>query len=1169
MRWLLVLPFLLLPLPLAAQETDAAQTARDRSYLTGLIEDNLSGAGREIRLEGFAGALSSRATFDSLTIADEQGVWLTIRNGAMSWDRAALLTGKISVEELSAEEIDLPRLPVTPPSETAPEATPFALPKLPVGVEIGSVKAEKVVLGAPVLGQAAQVQLSGSARLSGGDGEADISATRIDGQKGLVSLRASYAESSGEALLDLLVTEGKDGIAAGLLGLPGRPSLTLSVSGLGPVKEFKADVLLGSAGVSRVTGSVALKGGEGFEAALKGDLSPLLPEDYRDFFGANAVLALAGERSPTGMLKLTRLEVSGQAISVSGGLDLLPGGMPERFDLRAKIGLASGAPVLLPISGPPTRVKAGQLSLAYDRSRGEGWTLDADLGGLQRDADRIERLRLTGSGRIGQPVAGVATVGGRVSLLVEGLAPAEKGLAAALGPNVSASVPFFWQRGKPLSIPALRLSAQDFETTGRVALRDGVDVSADLSAKHSDLSRLSALLGREVSGAVTAELQGDYSLSSGAFDANAEVAAKGLHLDQPQADALFAGPAQISVSARRDETGLTLRGLQAKATGVQLQASGRIGSDASTLTARLAAADLSKLGPGYRGAISLEANLTGALNQRKLTASGKGENLALAQPALNRILAGQSLFSLALAQRDGAFHLSDLNLVTTALSASAKPRKDQASAFDLAAKLSNVALLVPGIAGPAAVSGSLTDLGTAYGLDLRATGPGSTEARIKGKLNADFSSADLAISGRAETALANALLAPQAVQGPLTFDLALKGKPSLAALSGKIAGRSLRFSAPALGQSLRGIDLQADLANGALRLSGQGSFDGGGTLDISGPVQLASPFPAKLALGFNRARLRDPTLYDTRVSGKLSVDGGLTGALRISGALALAETELRIPSGSLGGAAALPAVTHRNEPGDVRQTRLRAGLIETGKASSGPRRVIALDVALSAPQQVFVRGRGLDAELGGALRVTGTTANIVPVGQFSLIRGRLDVLGKRFTLTDGQVALQGALTPWVLFKATTSQDDLDITFKLEGPASEPVLSITSAPELPEEEVLARLLFDKGLSNLSPLQAAQLASAVATLAGKGGDGLVAKLRQSFGLDDLDVGTDDSGNATVRAGKYIAKNVYSDVAVDSNGKAAVTLNLDITKQLTAKGSFGSEGESSLGLFYEKDY
>ena len=55
-----------LPLPAAAQDTQE----EDRGFLTGLIEDALSSTARTVRIEGFAGALSSRATIESLTISD-------------------------------------------------------------------------------------------------------------------------------------------------------------------------------------------------------------------------------------------------------------------------------------------------------------------------------------------------------------------------------------------------------------------------------------------------------------------------------------------------------------------------------------------------------------------------------------------------------------------------------------------------------------------------------------------------------------------------------------------------------------------------------------------------------------------------------------------------------------------------------------------------------------------------------------------------------------------------------------------------------------------------------------------------------------------------------------------------------------------------------------------
>jgi Uncharacterized protein conserved in bacteria len=123
--------------------------------------------------------------------------------------------------------------------------------------------------------------------------------------------------------------------------------------------------------------------------------------------------------------------------------------------------------------------------------------------------------------------------------------------------------------------------------------------------------------------------------------------------------------------------------------------------------------------------------------------------------------------------------------------------------------------------------------------------------------------------------------------------------------------------------------------------------------------------------------------------------------------------------------------------------------------------------------------------------------------------------------------------------------------------------------LPEDEVLARMLFGRNIAEITPLQAVQLASAVATLAGRGGGGFVGGIREQLGVDELDVTTDADGNAAVRVGTYIGENIYTDVEVNSQGQTVINLNLDLTDNLTAKGTVASDGETSLGLFFERDY
>ena len=67
----------------------SAEVDDDKGFITNLLEENLSGAGREVIIDGFRGALSSRATYDQITIADAEGIWLTLKNGAIHWNRAA------------------------------------------------------------------------------------------------------------------------------------------------------------------------------------------------------------------------------------------------------------------------------------------------------------------------------------------------------------------------------------------------------------------------------------------------------------------------------------------------------------------------------------------------------------------------------------------------------------------------------------------------------------------------------------------------------------------------------------------------------------------------------------------------------------------------------------------------------------------------------------------------------------------------------------------------------------------------------------------------------------------------------------------------------------------------------------------------------------------------
>lgn len=175
----------LLALPASAQDSEITESTDDGSFLERQIESLLSGSGRQVVVTGFQGALSSSATLDRMTISDDEGVWLTLIGAELDWSRSALLLGRLEVDSLTAEAVEMPRLPQSEKRVDLAdaEAKPFQLPDLPVSVRIGEVAIEKVSLGAPILGEEIELSIEGSASLASGEGEAELAIERTDGDR--------------------------------------------------------------------------------------------------------------------------------------------------------------------------------------------------------------------------------------------------------------------------------------------------------------------------------------------------------------------------------------------------------------------------------------------------------------------------------------------------------------------------------------------------------------------------------------------------------------------------------------------------------------------------------------------------------------------------------------------------------------------------------------------------------------------------------------------------------------------------------------------------------------------------------------------------------------------------------------------------------------------------
>lgn len=499
---------------------------------------------------------------------------------------------------------------------------------------------------------------------------------------------------------------------------------------------------------------------------------------------------------------------------------------------------------------------------------------------------------------------------------------------------------------------------------------------------------------------------------------------------------------------------------------------------------------------------------------------------------------------------------------------------DPRVAYEVRANGINASAIAPFGIAPLSVSANGSYAGQVVALDsLTANGSGGLSVTGSGRLPLSGPGVALTLNGSAPLALANQFVADRGeqVSGTANFDARVSGSLTSPQFAGSVSTSGAGYVDPEL--NLRLTDI-----NGRISLNGtnanieslSANLATGGSVSGSGTIGLTGGMPANVTLNINSARYADGALFVATLSGGLNLTGNLTGSPLLAGNIIVEQANIAVPEG-LGGGAQLIDVEHRRTPAPVQQTLDRARIDErTGMSTSGSGPNLQLDINVNAPNQIFIRGRGLDAEVGGSVRLTGPVTAVQPVGAFALTRGRLDILGRRVTFETGTVTLLGDLDPQLNFVARTEGDGITVFVIVSGRASAPDITFSSNPALPQDEVLSRLIFNRSMGELSPIQLAQLAAAAAELVGGGGGGgLVESLRGAAGLADLDIVTDDAGNVGVQAGTYIQDNVYLGVTAGANGQSKVTINLDVTDDLTIKGAAGQDGNSSIGVFYERDY
>jgi len=607
----LIVALICVPLGAYAQ----SQEDEDKGFIVNLIEENLSGASRSVNIVGFAGALSSEATIEALTVADAEGVWLTLEDVTLIWSRSALLRGAIDIDEISATRIIVARAPVSEDTGPSPEAQPFSLPELPVSISLEQLEIAEIQLGESFLGEPISISLSGNAQLNGGEGSANVVAERLGDKSGIFEIDGSYVNETKVLGMLLNLEEGADGIAARILDLPDRPAIGLQIDGTAPIDNYEATIAIATDGQDRLTGSFGLASDETEQLIrldVGGDVRPLFDPAYRDFFGSDARLFAEGRQTSDGRIDVSALDLTSERLNLKGALLIGAQGWPQLIDLTGGI-TADGEPVLLPISGDLTYVGGMRLDIAYDNNQSDDWRADISIDDFERPGLSIDTLSLQGGGilRDGEgDQTGLVTAG--LEYGAKGLQLDDAGAAQALGDEIGGVFTARRVEGESTQISSFTLSGAGIEAAAQATIQGpGNGLRTDLTATFDvdGLERFASLIGQDLGGGAALNLLASITPLDGLFDITLNGTTDDLRVGVEQVDAVLVGQGRLLAAAVRDVDGTRLEQLNIETDAALITANADLTSDGSdaTFTARLN--DLDLVAPGLNGPAAAQGTI--------------------------------------------------------------------------------------------------------------------------------------------------------------------------------------------------------------------------------------------------------------------------------------------------------------------------------------------------------------------------------------------------------------------------------------------------------------------------------------------------------------------------------------------------------------------------------
>ncbi|MDP3533669.1 MAG: translocation/assembly module TamB domain-containing protein [Alphaproteobacteria bacterium] len=400
------------------------------------------------------------------------------------------------------------------------------------------------------------------------------------------------------------------------------------------------------------------------------------------------------------------------------------------------------------------------------------------------------------------------------------------------------------------------------------------------------------------------------------------------------------------------------------------------------------------------------------------------------------------------------------------------------------------------------------------------------------------------------------------LEGTIQGSLKLAGLISDPNATGKISLLKGYYENAQFGTILDDIRCDIVAKNSELLLDNLSAIDQKkGEMKGKGKISLKDSFPYNFNVVFNDYQIVNNDDADVKAFANLVFSGQKNQKSNLSGNVDINRAKIKIPEKIHQG------VDDFFEEDDY-----------CAENQSHNASMLNLDLKVDLKNPLILSGFGLESEWLGACRVNGDVFKPRIKGALKVQKGDFSLFGTKFALTKGNVYFDGSdkLMPDLYILTESKSSDLIAKLNITGSVDAPKIELTSSPELPQEEIVSRLLFKHGTANLNPMQALKLGTMLNKINGKKLPLFeqFEKIQNILGLDTFELDTSDEDgkgpSPILKAGSKITDKIKVSVEEDlKNRKTHGKLQVELTPHINLETGVSNDLQGNVGVFGKWDY